>query len=70
MMEEKPNCYKCKFRGTIPGSYHSCCRHLDSGKLNIKGNPHGIENGWFIWPVNFDPIWLESCDGFILKEEK
>lgn len=35
--------------------------------LNIKGNKHGFENGWFDWPVNFDPIWLEHCDGF---EEK
>lgn len=36
-------------------------------KLNIKGNPHGIKNGWFIWPVNFDPVWLENCDGFESK---
>jgi len=35
--------------------------------LNIKGNKHGILNGWFNWPVNFDPLWLENCDGF---EEK
>ena len=33
-------------------------------KLNIKGSPHGIKNGWFNWPYNFDPIWLENCDGF------
>jgi len=36
-------------------------------KLNIKGNEHGIKKGWFNWPVNFDPCWLISCDGF---EEK
>ena len=23
----KPNCYKCKHRGTLPGSAHSRCRH-------------------------------------------
>jgi len=39
-------------------------------RLNIQGNKHGIKNGWFAWPVNFDPIWLESCDGFIRKEEQ
>ena len=33
-------------------------------KLNITGNDHGIRSGWFNWPWNFDPIWLESCDGF------
>ena len=32
--------------------------------LNIKGSEHGIKSGWFNWPVNFDPVWLESCDGF------
>ncbi len=33
-------------------------------KLNVTGNPHGIKNGWFLWPFNFDPLWLESCDGW------
>ena len=37
-------------------------------KLNLKGNPHGIQAGWFLWPANFDPVWLESCDGFSQKE--
>lgn len=37
---------------------------LADEKLNIKGNPHGIKNGWFCWPFNFDPIWLENCDGY------
>ena len=32
--------------------------------LNIKGNPQGIRGGWFMWPANFDPVWLENCDGF------
>ena len=33
-------------------------------KLNIKANPHGVRMGWFIFPANFDPVWLENCDGF------
>jgi len=37
--------------------------------LNVKGHPHGIKNGWFIWPFNFDPVWLENCDGFTPKEK-
>ena len=28
-MDDKPNCYACKHRGTIPGDCHSCCRHPD-----------------------------------------
>ncbi len=38
-------------------------------KLNIKASPHGIAKGWFNWPYNFDPTWLENCDGFEKKEE-
>lgn len=33
-------------------------------ELNISANSHGIRNGWFLWPINFDPTWLENCDGF------
>jgi len=33
-------------------------------ELNIKGDPHGIKNGWFNFPFNFDPVWLLNCDGF------
>ena len=36
--------------------------------LNIKCNPTGWARGWFNWPVNYDPVWLESCSGFTRKE--
>jgi len=39
----------------------------DTG-LNVTGKQRGIEMGWFNWPFNFDPVWLESCDGFEEKE--
>lgn len=75
-------CYECIHRGTVPGSCHSSCNHPEaktesgllyvlsgqSGSLNIKGNTHGIKSGWFIWPLDFDPVWLENCDGFKMKE--
>ena len=87
MNKEKPDCYKCKYRGEVAGSAHSCCKHpkcegvggglaglfailggghgmpMESG-LKVKGNEHGIRNGWFAHPLNFDPVWLEECDGF------
>ena len=79
------NCYKCTHRGTVPGDAHSCCKYpgtktglldlFDSAnsevakKLNIKGNAHGIKNGWFMWPISFDPVWLENCDGYTEKED-
>ena len=40
---------------------------IDVG-LNIAGNPHGIKHGWFSWPFNFDPTWLETCDGWEEEE--
>lgn len=33
-------------------------------KLGIKANPYGIKMGWFNFPWNFDPVWLEVCNGF------
>jgi hypothetical protein len=71
----KPNCYECKHRCNTMGSHHSECKHPDSFFLmvasmieprssKVKGNPHGIANGWFYWPLNFDPVWLESCELF------
>ena len=36
-------------------------------ELNIKGNAQGVRRGWFNWPWNFDPVWLENCDGFEKK---
>jgi hypothetical protein len=35
--------------------------------LHIEAAVHGINHGWFIWPVNFDPVWLGRCDGFTPK---
>ena len=77
---EKPDCYKCKCRGPVPGDAHSCCTYpgtntgimgyfsLDNAKLreelNIVQNEHGVSMGWCSWPVNFDPIWIDNCNGF------
>lgn len=32
--------------------------------LNVKLDPHGVRKGWANHPWNFDPVWVESCDGF------
>lgn len=85
MMESRPNCYECKYRGSVPGDTHSCCRYPGNKaglldffeemnicnmlKLRISANEHGIRNGWFFWPCNFDPIWLIRCDGYTPKED-
>lgn len=61
----KPKCYTCKYREDLVYDAHSCCTNNKSIKeLNIKANQHGISRGWFMWPSNFDPVWLENCDGY------
>lgn len=80
----KANCHKCQNRGSVPGSAHSSCSlgkvpfvipnvKLDLGFVELEipmvaGKEHGIKNGWFIWPVNFDPAWLKYCLLFEQKE--
>jgi len=75
-----PSCYECQYQGHAPASHHSQCEHPKlAGKniieklecavdLGITGNPHGIDHGWFFWPLDFDPVWLQSCNGFAAKE--
>ena len=38
-------------------------------ELGVSGVPRGVAKGWFLWPVNYDPMWLESCTGFEPKPE-
>ena len=64
--EKPPDCYKCSHRRELPGSCHSRC---NNHKAKVSGNITGIRCGWFMWPLNFDPTWLEICDGFTTDEE-
>lgn len=50
---------------TMQGKYVEAAR-----ALNIQGNPVGIRKGWFAWPANFDPVWLDRCDGYTAKIPK
>lgn len=60
-MPEKPDCYKCVHRLDTSGSHHSRCNNYTA---KVEANAHGVRMGWFIWPFNFDPVWLTKCDGF------
>ena len=64
-MSERPNCYDCLHRKMVLGDAHSRCANTEA---KVTGNEHGRRSGWFLWPANFDPVWLESCDGFEPKE--
>lgn len=58
----KPDCYKCEHKQIIPGNAHISCVNPDPA---MKGNPHGIRKGWFLYPILFDPVWMEKeCCNF------
>jgi len=40
-----------------------------TSKIHVRGNTHGVRSGWFMWPLNFDPTWLEICTGYMPKLE-
>ena len=54
-------CYDCVHRLEIPGNAHSRCNNVIA---KVKGHEQGIMNGWFMWPINYDPVWLLECDGY------
>ena len=33
-------------------------------KLKEDYEEYAISNGYFIFPINFDPGWIENCNGF------
>lgn len=43
---------------------------LTPKELNLKLNSSGIKGGWCNYPFDFDPIWIENCDGFEEKNDK
>ena len=51
---------------SILGSVRGGVPPLPTG-LKVKGDSHGIKSGWFNHPLNFDPVWLDECDGFTPK---
>lgn len=65
-MDDKPDCYKCVHKGSVPGSAHTRCNNFDA---KVSGDSYGVKMGWFMWPLNFDPTWLTKCDGFSDKPE-
>jgi hypothetical protein len=55
-------CYHCKHMREVPGNAHIKCAYPDS---KMRGDSHGIKNGWFFYPFLFDPVWkTESCNNY------
>ena len=54
----KPDCYKCKWRETVPGSAHSCCKH--PSLKEITKNPMIQLMGTFASVGRVDPLAVSS----------
>lgn len=66
----KNSCYSCGYKGTNPGSCHIRC-NFNWAKAEIKppaGNPHGINRGWYMFPLNYDPAWMVDLCSVHTKE--
>jgi len=61
----KDDCYICEYKQSVPGNTHIACNNPDP---NMTGNSHGIKNGWFLYPLLFDPNWkTKKCFNFKKK---
>jgi hypothetical protein len=64
MEDKKIQCYACAYRRAVPGSVHIRCTYdwIKAGVSVPKGNSHGIQSGWYNFPLNYDPVWMdEEC---------
>ena len=51
-------CHGCAYRENVPGDAHSRCVFAWPSRASMpKGHPHGIRNGWYLFPFNYDPTW-------------
>jgi len=58
-------CYACESKCNVPGDCHIRCSNPDKA---MTGSAHGIRNGWFFYPLCFDPVWkTKLCDNFKQK---
>ena len=55
-------CHRCSYRRNISHDTHIECINPPP---RMSADRHGINEGWFIIPTNFDPVWsTSSCPNF------
>lgn len=61
------HCWECVSKREVPGNAHIQCVNPD---MKMTGDPHGIRNGWFMYPILFDPTWMtKRCDNYSPKSD-
>lgn len=56
-------CWTCVHKREIAGNCHISCDNPDP---EMTGEIHGIINGWFLYPLVFDPVWKKKdCSNFL-----
>jgi len=68
-------CNNCAYKVSVPTSSHhiSCRFNWIKSELNSPTvNQHGVKEGWYYFPLNFDPVWqTEECKAFSsIKDEE
>lgn len=73
-MNGKRNCYHCKWgisghplwSNHYRGCVHPNVHRGERGMVNISmtANLDAVDEGWFDFPFNFDPAWIDECKGF------
>ena len=57
--DDRPDCFECAFRAD--SASHSRCTN---GGATVTGFDRSISSGAFDWPRDFDPAWVQSCNGY------
>lgn len=61
-------CKDCAHKVNVPGTHHVSCNKATAVVDGVSD--HGVKNGWFSFPLNYDPIWAEKCHGFLDNSKK
>lgn len=72
----KTNCHKCvhsKSNAYVNSAHIQCIRYWSYYKkrkdAHPKGAEHAIKNGWWDFPYDYDPVWMqEDCPGYQEKQ--
>jgi hypothetical protein len=55
-------CWECIHKRNVAGNAHIMCVTPDR---KMTGKQHGVDSGWFGYPLLFDPVWkTKDCSNF------